>query len=152
MRCKNLKGGIMLSCYEMNERYRGKVISNIFYQVFEKNGAGDDFRYYFDSDEDLEYFEEVYQNEDPRFYDYCQDNDDKLEVDDDSEIDYEELPYPEISIFIELSFDEGGRTIISDMTICKVYASGWYTAGNHSDNLLDCEILRIEQLMDKVLI
>jgi hypothetical protein len=111
----------MLTCYEMNKRYVGKIINNAtFYEVFGRNGLGDDYVYYFDSDEDLVYFEEAYQEEDLRYYDYGIDYKNEIEDEEEiSEFDYEQLPYPDISIFVTASSDEDGKTTISDISYVK---------------------------------
>jgi hypothetical protein len=90
---KKIKGEVMmLSCDEMKKRFVGKLINNsTFYKVFVINGSGNDCVYYFDKDEDLEYFEDVYLEDGPRYYDYGQDYENKRE-DEVTEIYYEQLP------------------------------------------------------------
>ncbi len=146
---------------DLEEKYNGKKVDfELFREKFEPNGSDGikklSFRYYFDSDEDEEYFLQVYSKDDPRFYYYLEiedeDSDEEEDIDYEYDEDYYDIPFPEISLFPDLKKDENGEYIISDLGLCKVYPTGWPRPGVHVELLTDAESFYIQKLLDKVII
>lgn len=130
---------------DLEEKYTGMVLDmDRFLTTFEPNGSqARDYRCYLAEDEDLDYFLKAYEVDDPRAIDF--------EADEEGEYEhYEDLPYPNLSLFAEVGIDVNGSQVLSKLTICKVYDTGCFTPGTHSSVLIEAEARRICEVLGSV--
>lgn len=138
MSSRSRKKELILEIDAAANQYVGKTLDmEKFLKEFDKNGSGGtEFVHY----EDIVNFIGAYEAEDPRKIDFP-----------DSDIKDEDFPYPDISIFINITKDSEGNFIIGELSICKVYSNGCYSSGINSYTLINAEAERINELISSVI-
>ncbi len=136
---------LMISDFE--KKYSNcKINLQSFLQILQQNGSSlNSFRYYIRNNCDFESLCTVYEDEDPRLLDYPPDEKDTLN----EEARYLSLPYPDLSLFADIKTNDEGISHITELRICKVYATGCFTAGTHSDFLLEGEASLVEEILSR---
>lgn len=143
----------MLFISEVENTFKGKVVDfKRFQDLFQPNGYDGldklSFRFYMSEPEDEKALFAAYQIEDPRPFDLADDeededlsyDDEESDEDDDEDfsINYEDFPYPDISVFVGLKKQDDAY-IIDSIDICKVYPSNWPSPGTHASSFTNLE-------------
>lgn len=126
----------------LEKEFEGKQVKvEAFLKVFEPNGAGaKDYRHYFNTQEDENYFADAYMEQDPRLIDYTPE-------DGYSEEAAMRLDFPTLRLFAEPSGTMQETAVLRSFSVCKTYATGCMSPPASSTVLIKAEADRIRSFM-----
>lgn len=141
---------------EVEKSYIGKVIDiEKFNELFEPNGfqgiEKHSYRFYMCEDEDITALHSSYEKDDPRFFDFYDDEEDsESDEEDEWKVSYLDYPYPHINVYAELKVT-GSEYIIASFDICKAYDTGNPNSFTHSYFFTDFEAEYVTQRLSCIL-